>query len=298
MRLEEKTMHTFTSTKPITASLNLIMGNVFIIAGDGDEVRVSVNPTHPSKASDVRSAEQTRVEFADDRLTIVQPRSLSHYSWFGSGNSIEVVVELPRESRILASVSYGPIRVEGMIGPSTIKTSYGDLTVEDGQDLNLHTGYGGITVNRASGHTEISGGKAHVAEIDGTATIKSSQNGTFVGIVTGPIQVTSSYGDIEVDHAFAPVVAKTAYGKVRINDAVRGTIDMRSSYGELELGIRNGTAAWLDLDANHGTVRNALPAASAPDEVDGSGDPVDTVEVLGRTSWGDIIVRRAVASRR
>jgi hypothetical protein len=221
---------------------------------------------------------------------------LSHYSWFGSGNSIDLVVHLPRASRIQADSSYGSIRIEGAIGPSTIKTSYGHLTIDEGEDLSLRTGYGDVTVGHATGHTDIVGGKVRVAELEGTATVKSSQNGTFVGSVGGSLTVTSSYGDIEIDHAFAPVIAKTAYGKVRINDAVRGSIDMRSSYGELELGIRSGTAAWLDLDTNHGVVRNALESASGPHE-DESEEPVDTVEVLGRTSWGDIIVRHAAPVR-
>jgi DUF4097 and DUF4098 domain-containing protein YvlB len=286
-------MHTFSATRPITASLDLAMATVLIRTGDGDDVTVTIDPSNPSKAPDVRSAEQTRVEFSNDRLIVVQPKSLSRFSPFGSGNSIDISIHLPRGSRIHADSSYGSIRAEGAIGPSTIKTSYGDVSVDEGHDLNLRTGYGDVIVGRASGRTEIAGGKVRIAEIGGSAVVKSSQDGTYVGIVTGPIQITSSYGDIEIDHAFAPVTAKTAYGKVRINDAVRGSIEMRSSYGALDLAIRQGTAAWLDLDADHGTVRNALEDA-APPGVDEPDDPLETVEVLGRTSWGDITIRRAL----
>jgi len=286
-------MHNFPAAGPVAVSLNVLAGTVAITAGDGDEVTVQVSPSSPARSSDVRSADQTRVEFSGERLTIVQPRPLSHYAWFGGTNSIDITVHVPRGSRIDADSSYGSIRVDGAIGPSKIKTSYGDVDVEEGEDLILRTGYGDITVGRATGHTDAVGGKVRIAEVDGSATVKSSQDGTFIGIAAGPIHVTSSYGDIEIDHALAPVVATTAYGKVRINDAVRGSIEMRSSYGGLELGIRQGTAAWLDLDAHHGSLRNALENASAPPGTDGSEEQPDTVEVLGRTAWGNITVRRA-----
>lgn len=289
-------MHTFHATHSIAARLDLSGGNILITACDGDDVTVEVSPSSPAKPSDHRSAEKTRVEFSGDRLTVVQPRRLSRYTAFGNGSSIDVTITLPRGSRIHANSSYGSIHIEGAIGPSTLKTSYGDVTVDEAEDLNLRTGYGEAIVNRACGHTEIVGGRVRINEIDGDATIKSSQDRAFVGIVTGPLQVTSSYGDIEIEHAFASVVAKTAYGKVRINDAVRGSIEMRSSYGELELGIREGTAAWLDLDTSHGTVRNGLESATAPHAADDADGPGDTVEVLGRTSWGDIIIRRAAAT--
>ncbi len=286
-------MHTFHAAQSITATLDLSGGNILVTAGEDDEVTVAVSPSNPSKPSDHRSAEKTRVEFSDGRLTVLQPRRLSRYAAFGSGNSIDVTIALPRGSRINANSSYGSIRIEGAIGPSTLKTSYGDVTVDEAEDLNVRTGHGEAIVNRARGHTDIVGGRVRINEMDGDATIKSSQDRAFVGTVTGPLQVTSSYGDIEIEHAFANIVAKSAYGKVRINDAVRGSIEMHSSYGQLELGIREGTAAWLDLDTNHGTVRNGLESGTAPHAGD---EPGDIVEVLGRTSWGDIIIRRAAST--
>ena len=88
----------------------------------------------------------------------------------------------------------------------------------------------------------------------------------------------------------AGVVAKTANGDVRIGDVARGAIVAQSAFGALEVGVRDGAAVWLDLDTKFGTVESELDASSSP----GAGDEV--VEVHARTSYGDISVRRAMAT--
>ena len=57
--------------------------------------------------------------------------------------------------------------------------------------------------------------------------------------------------------------------------------------GDLDIGIAEGTAAWLEIEHQFGHVRNMLDTASRPDESD------ETVEVRGRTSYGDITIRRS-----
>lgn len=75
-------------------------------------------------------------------------------------------------------------------------------------------------------------------------------------------------------------------GGICVGDVTRGRIDLRTSVGDLEVGIHEGTAAWLDLNPKYGTVRNSLGSAG-PAESD------ETVEVHARTATGDIIIRRA-----
>jgi hypothetical protein len=59
--------------------------------------------------------------------------------------------------------------------------------------------------------------------------------------------------------------------------------------GDVDVGIREGTAAWLDVDARAGRVHNALAVADAPAATD------EKVEVRARTTVGDIAIRRAEA---
>jgi hypothetical protein len=62
---------------------------------------------------------------------------------------------------------------------------------------------------------------------------------------------------------------------------------VETKVGDLEVGIREGTAAWLDVSAGVGQVHNALDTADAPEP------SAETVEVRARTSFGDIVIRRA-----
>src|ERR1035437_3220832 len=68
---------------------------------------------------------------------------------------------------------------------------------------------------------------------------------------------------------------------------VDGAIVLETAVGELEVGIREGTAAWLDVSAQYGRVRNSLDEASSPEQSEA------TVEVRARTSYGKILIHRA-----
>ena len=67
---------------------------------------------------------------------------------------------------------------------------------------------------------------------------------------------------------------------------MRGSVVLETGFGELELGVREGTTAWLDVIAQHGSVRSELNAIDGPQQSD------ETVEVRARTGYGDIVIRR------
>lgn len=74
-----------------------------------------------------------------------------------------------------------------------------------------------------------------------------------------------------------------------MGDVARGTVQLETSYGAIDVGVREGTAAWLDVSASNGQVRNALTSSESPDTSE------DTVEVRARTRYGNIDIRRARA---
>ena len=57
--------------------------------------------------------------------------------------------------------------------------------------------------------------------------------------------------------------------------------------GDVAVGIRAGTAAWLDVRSLTGSVLNSLDAADEPEP------SAPTVEVRARTTVGDVAIRRA-----
>ncbi len=93
--------------------------------------------------------------------------------------------------------------------------------------------------------------------------------------------------DFVVTPAPVGVVAKSANGDVRLGEVVRGSVVLETRLGDVEVGIREGTAAWLDVSAGAGRVHNALDVTDAP------GPAAETVEVHARTSAGSVVIRRS-----
>ena len=71
----------------------------------------------------------------------------------------------------------------------------------------------------------------------------------------GALRLDSACGDITVERARGHGAATTKYGQVSVHQAGGGSLDLATSYGKVEAGIREGTPAWLDLEAVSGKVR-------------------------------------------
>jgi DUF4097 and DUF4098 domain-containing protein YvlB len=168
----------------------------------------------------------------------------------------------------------------------------GDINVEHAGPAELRTGMGDISLDSALDHAEVrtGSGGVHVGRVDGTAVIKNSNGDTWIGEVTGELRVNAGNGKISVDEAHATVAAKTANGDVRLGEVVRGAVVASTGLGKLDVGVRDGVAAWLDLNTGFGSVHNSLGATDAP----APGE--DTVEIRARTGFGDINIRRSVAN--
>ena len=211
-------------------------------------------------------------------------------SWLprNTGGSIELSIELPAGSKVEGDAAMADFACDGPLGECRIKTSLGHIRVDQAGKLRLKTGIGDISVDRATGHAELTAasGELRLRELDATAVIKNSNGDTWVGAVGGDLRVSAAHGNVAVDVARAGVVAKSTYGDVRLGEAVRSSVVLESKLGDLEVGIPEGTAAWLDVRAAAGRVHNALEASDAPDP------NTETVEVRARTTAGDVVIRR------
>ncbi|MEO8899254.1 MAG: DUF4097 family beta strand repeat-containing protein [Candidatus Dormibacter sp.] len=284
-------MPTFETPHPILIALELGVADVRLTASERTDTNVEVRPSDPAKKSDVAAAEQTRVEYADGRLLIRAPKGWRRHTPRGGGESIDVQVDLPAGSRLLGSAGVAALHSTGPLGECHYKTGVGDFHIEHAGEAHISTGLGDITVDRVAGDAEISSasGAVRIGFVGGAAVIKNSNGETWIGEIARDLRVVSANGSIAVDHAHATVAAKTANGSIRLGDVGSGTVVALTALGKVEIGIRDGVAAWLDLDTHFGTVRNELDAADRPPPGDRA------VEVRARTSFGDITIRRSVA---
>ncbi|MES9509359.1 DUF4097 family beta strand repeat-containing protein [Streptomyces sp. NPDC000609] len=296
-------MPSFDTPEPISATFELEVGTARITAGKRTDTVVEVLPRNGSDDNDVRAVQQTQVTCSGGRLTVRTPKKRS---LFGKPGAIEVSVELPAGSDVRGTSAMGNFLCEGPLGQVTLKSSLGDLQVDEAAGADLRTDHGDIRLTRSTGDVEAVGaGRIDIGTVSGAATVKNGNGATEIGEVTGDLKTNAANGDVSVGIAHGGVTAKSANGRIEIGvahagvdamssngrihvgDVTRGRITLRTSVGDLEVGIHQGTAAWLDLNAKYGTVRSSLDSSAGPADSD------ETAEVHARTSVGDIVIRRA-----
>ena len=280
-------MPTFDTPEPITATIDVVAGDVRITAAERTTTAISVEPTDTGSDDDRRAAEQTRVEYGNGKLLVKAPKLRS---WLPrtNGGSVNVTVELPTGSNVHGDAAMADFTCDGPLGECRLKTGLGRVRVDEAGTLSIKTGIGDITVDRATRHADVTSGSGEirVSELDDSAVVRNSNGDTWVGTARGDLRVSAANGNIAIDVAQASVAAKSANGDVRLGDAVRGAAVLETKLGDVEVGIREGTAAWLDVRASAGRVHNALAAAEAP------GESAEKVEVRARTVAGDVVIRR------
>jgi hypothetical protein len=283
-------MPTFDTPEPIAVDLEIGVGDVRIVAADRADTVVEVRPSDPTSKGDVTAAEQTRVEYAGGRLVVKAPKGWKQWAPWGGGESLEVQIELPAGSQVRGETGVAALHCMGRLGECCYRTGVGDIEIDQAGPVELKTGGGDVSVEHATDRAEVVAGfgTMRIGRLDGTAVIKHASGDTWIGQVTGDLRVSAANGSIAIDRADATIEARTPKGDVRLGEVIRGSVVAESRYGRIEVGVRDGVAAWLDLEARHGRVRSDFEAARGPEPGQ------ETVEVRARTSYGDITISRRI----
>ncbi|MDC2960659.1 DUF4097 family beta strand repeat-containing protein [Streptomyces gilvifuscus] len=280
-------MPSFDTPEAISVTARVDAGSIRFTAGDRPDTVIEVRPRDPERDKDVRAAEQTEVSYARGVLTV---RTKPH-RFVGPSGLVDVTVDLPAGSSVDMTGAWTEVVGEGRLGEVWVKNSSGDVRLDATGPLRLAAAHSSITVERVEGLAEITSnsGNVRVGLVDGPAVLKNSHGTTTVGAVTGDLRVSGANGVIDIARAESSVTGTTTNGPLRIAQVARGTVQLETSNGAIEIGIREGTAAWLDVSSNRGQVRNTLAASEAPEAAE------DTVKIHARTNWGNIDIRRAKA---
>ena len=281
-------MPTFHTPAPIRVTVEIIVGDLRVIATDRTDTVVEVRPSDPGAALDVRAAEQTRVEFTDGGLLVKTPKSLKTLGILRKTGSVDVEIALPTGSQIRGEAAAAAFHCTGTLGEVRLRTGAGDVAVERAATLAVTTSGGAIVAQSVAGDAQATTatGTIRLGTVGGTVTLKNSNGDSWVGSADGNLRAKAANGDVVVGQARGDVDAATANGSIRIGAVHRGSVAVRTAAGELAVGIARGTAAYLDLHTQFGKVLNHLDGTGAPEPGE------QNVQVRARTSFGDIIVRR------
>jgi DUF4097 and DUF4098 domain-containing protein YvlB len=183
------------------------------------------------------------------------------------------------------------VLANGRLGEFDFKTGLGDVRVDEAGPVKIRTGYGEVTVGRVEGDADVKtgSGRIDIGSVGGSATVKNSNGDTRIGEVEGRAQLQNANGAIQVDSARSDVTANTALGDVRLGLLSQGATGAKTACGQIDIGVLDGVAAWLDLSTGFGRVNNELEDTGRPQAEE------QTTEIHAHTSAGDIDIRRVSA---
>ncbi|REE71449.1 DUF4097 and DUF4098 domain-containing protein YvlB [Rhodococcus wratislaviensis] len=281
-------MPNFDTPEPISVTLELGVGNVRVTASDRTDTTVDVRPSDESDESDVYAAQRVRVDYANGVLQVSGPKARV-FDFSHKTRSVEVSINLPSGSQVSGEVQVGDLSGTGRLGECRFKTSAGNVRLERSGPLRVDTAAGHVTADGVAGNAEIhtGSGRVRIGATEGSVAVKNSNGDTMIDAATGNVRVRSTNGDISVDRAGAGVEAKTSNGSIRLGEVARGSVELGTAMGDLEIGIAEGAAARLQVNSKFGQVHNLLDDTARPEASD------ETVEVRAHTSFGGITIRRS-----
>ncbi|MFI8391872.1 DUF4097 family beta strand repeat-containing protein [Streptomyces sp. NPDC085540] len=113
----------------------------------------------------------------------------------------------------------------------------------------------------------------------GDVTVHGAHRRIEIADVEG-LRLTAVDGDVHVGRLGGPAEISTARGDITIGEAARGTVVLRTQYGDISIAAAPGACATLDADPRHGRVSNTL-----------KNDGFPVLEIRATSGNGDISAR-------
>ncbi|MEV6977680.1 DUF4097 family beta strand repeat-containing protein [Kitasatospora sp. NPDC093806] len=171
--------------------------------------------------------------------------------------------------RITVDYADGVLRIQAPAGKNQLLGSSGAVEVT----VQLPAG---STVEATAAAAEFRG----VGRL-GDVTVEVAA-GTVKLDETAAARLTLQSGDITIGRLGGDAEITTQKGDLRITEAVRGTVTLRTEHGAIAVGAARGVSATLDAGTAYGRIDNALTNA------DGAGA---ALAIHATTSYGDITAR-------
>jgi hypothetical protein len=256
-------------------------GNITARAGEGDELRVTVNKS-------VAASSESSANESMDGVNVVIEQTSDGYTVhpLNQGNSegrpsIDLDVEIPKKADVTANSGRGDISISGIAGAISATTQNGNVEVHDaGSDLIASLLKGDAHLTNVAGNVRITGrgNEVEVADIAGDATIDgdfygpirvrnvaktthyTSQNTNLTLVhVTGRMEIDS--GQIDISDAAGSVKLTTRNKDIQVEN-VAGRLSISNSDGAVKVRCSNPPREEMNIANESGEVDVTLPARS------------------------------------
>jgi Putative adhesin len=278
-------MPTYSTPGPIAATVEVAGARVRVTASERTDTVVLVEPLNAASRTDVKVAGKTKVDFAGGQLTVktMVPGD--------KNGSVAITIDMPADSSLNAHLAYSGMHVDGSVGQCELQMASGRVRLDRVGALRANISAGEVEIGRIAGRADIDGATfaARIGEVAGPAVIASSGGRVRIGHAVAGLELSSGSGSLDIDSADGSITATTGSGAIRIGRMTHGQAKLMNGSANIEVGVGDGAAAYLDLSSERGSVRNSVAFPGNPDAADAR------VRVHARTRHGDIIVHRAAS---
>ncbi|GAB2756542.1 DUF4097 family beta strand repeat-containing protein [Salinifilum aidingensis] len=175
-------------------------------------------------------------------------------------------------------------------------------------ELSVQAGSGDVTVTGTAVRAQVQSGGGAVSLAGSTerATVRTGSGQLRLGLMKGGVHARSGSGDVEIAGVLAAssvvtgsadvwlgevgadVLVRSGSGDLSVTDAAAGELELITGSGEIQVALRRGRSAEVDLTSSAGSARSDLDVRDQP--------PATTPElhVYGRTGTGDVVLTSAL----
>lgn len=248
---------TLAEEKVFDRSFTVPPGGLLTVNADG--ARISVSGRDSSRVVVHMVAKASQKELDELKLSasqveggvtveMLRPERRGWFNWGSWNMDASIEVTLPRSYRVEAKTSGGDVLLEGVAGPSRVRTSGGGIVARNMKgDLDGQTSGGGLRLESIDGSIQArtSGGSIHGATIRGDINAHTSGGDVRLLAIDGKIQASTSGGGVQCE----------------LVGANRG-ISASTSGGDIRLTMPKGITGTLNAESSGGTIRTDFPVTA------------------------------------
>jgi DUF4097 and DUF4098 domain-containing protein YvlB len=278
-------MRTFETPGATALSVQTGAGHVRVSAEETARTTVELTPLN---AAGEESVAEARVEQNGRTVVVHLPRARG--GLFRAGPSVGIVITCPHGTSLNVKADSADVRATGTFGDAVVTTGSGDIDVDTvTRAAKLKTGSGAVTAGDVGEALVASTGSGNidVGHTSRHAFLTVGSGDISVGELGGEAVTKTGSGDVEVGRLDGRLLTKTGSGSLTVRRARSGVVTARGASGNVDIGIEEGTAAWLDVSTVSGRISQELGEADAP------GADQQRVEITAHTVSGNLRVHRS-----